>query len=134
MGIPGNVSNNGYSYLYSPQDEGVATYPATTVASIERPTVTAFTNNTTSISVSFTINGNNVHNGYAWFYDSSNTYVGKFLYFLDKTSGAITSRLSGGVFNHADGQSNTLSLSLNDIVDSNNNAITQAVFNWPIQV
>lgn len=31
-----------------------------------------------ALSVKFTVNGPNVHNGWAWFYDGSGSYTGTF--------------------------------------------------------
>lgn len=128
MGVPGSKTANGYSYAYSKDDEPSPFYASSTPA-IQRPTVNSLTlSGGSTLSISFTVNGDNVHNGWIWLYDSSDTYLGRFSYFLDPANGAVSPRLSGGLFNYSNGGTNTVTLSVADLVDSSGNAMSAAAF------
>ena len=109
MGFPGNKTNSGDAYVFSVEDETTPLYPQVTVPALQRATISSFQVSPTEIDISFSINGNNVDNGYVLFYDSSNVYIGRSPYFLDSSNGAVFGGLNlGNSFNNADGQSNSV--------------------------
>jgi hypothetical protein len=128
MGVPGSTSTGGMSYVYSPDDEAGAVEPSISAPALQRPTVTAFTGGGPDpLVVSFAILGNDVHNGWVWFYDSSDEYVGEFYPFRARSDGTASVRLNGAAFNAENGGTNTLTVGASDI-HYNNTAISSAAF------
>lgn len=67
-----------------------------------------------TISITFSVEDLNVHDGYVWLYDASNNYVGGFFYFADPATGLVSPRFAGSTF-HTDGTTNTLTLHPYDV-------------------
>jgi hypothetical protein len=129
MGIPGNKTNSGDAYAYSVEDETTPLYPQVTVPALQRATISSFQVSPTEIDISFSINGNNVNNGWIWFYDSSNVYIGRSPYFLDSSNGAVFGGLNlGKSFNNAEGQNNSVVLNNGQLFDSHGNAVSNSDF------
>ena len=129
MEIPGNKTNSSDAYVYSLQDETTPLYPQVTIPAVQRATTSSFQASTTEIDVSFSVNGNNVNNGWIWFYDSTNIYIGRSPFFLDSSTGAVFGGLNSGTsFNNADGQSNSIVLINGQLIDSNGNAVSDSDF------
>jgi len=120
MGSPGSTLTNNYTYVFSAQDETAASYPLVSTQALERATPTSFTNSGSTISVSFTVNGPSTvaFNGFVWLYDANYNYVGVSPYFLDSSTGAISSTLGGTAFNNSSGQSNTVTLTLSNVTNN----------------
>ncbi len=129
MGIPGNKTNLSNAYVYSAEDETFPLYPQVTVPALQRATISSFQFSPSEIDVLFSINGNNVNNGWIWFYDSNNVFIGRSPFFLDSATGAVFGGLnSGNSFNNADGQSNSVVLRNGQLVDSQGNTVSDADF------
>jgi hypothetical protein len=68
---------------------------------------------TDTVSIPFSvIDPNLVYNGYVWFFDSSEKYLGGFFYFRDPVTGFISPTLTGSLFV---GGTDTLSLASADL-------------------
>ncbi|HXN05546.1 MAG TPA: hypothetical protein VN944_00610 [Nitrospiria bacterium] len=129
MGIPGNKTNLSDAYVYSVQDETTPIYPQVTVPALQRATISSFQVSPTEIDISFSVNGNSVNNGWIWFYDSSNVYIGRSPFFLDSSNGAVFGGLNlGKSFNNADGQSNSIVLINGQLIDSHGNTVSNSDF------
>jgi hypothetical protein len=128
VGYPGSSTAGGNSYVFSKDDETSAQNGPATRAML-RPTVTgSVISGGTSIAVSFTVPSSEARNGYIWYYDSSNEYIGRSPFFLDPASGVITPKLAGSIF-HTDGTKNTLTVLPADVVDSSSKPIASTAFN-----
>jgi hypothetical protein len=115
--------------VYSIEDETTPLYPQVTVPALQRATISSFQVSPTEIDISFSINGNSVNNGWIWFYDSSDVYIGSSPYFLDSSNGAVFGGLNlGKSFNNADGQSNSAVLINGQLVDSQGNTVSNSDF------
>ncbi len=127
MGVPGHEANEGHSYVYN--EDVVPTYPTASIQALYRPIITASSFTTSPISVTFTVNGPDVHNGWIWCYDAALNYIGCTSFFRDSVTGSCFSGLNGGSgFNISNGGSNTISLINTDLFDSNGNSVTPASF------
>jgi len=69
MGKPGSTSIGGYSYVYCLDDEATASIPAFSTPAIMRPIVDSLALSGGQLLTTFTVKGNNVRNGWIWFYD-----------------------------------------------------------------
>jgi hypothetical protein len=131
VGYPGSINPGSNSYVYSSDDEKVAAYPSVSKAALRRPSVTSLIysgGGSPTVTVSFIIRGTDVHNGFIWYYDSLNNYIGRSPYFRDANTGADSSNLSGGTFNRNDGSTNTHTVYAADLIDGNGAVVTSSAF------
>jgi hypothetical protein len=126
MGVPGSASAGAMSFVFNPDDEAAAAEPSITAPALRRPTATFSGGGFLPLTVNFTVHGNNVHNGWVWFYSSSG-YVGIFYPFRAESNGAVSAKVNGGVFNASDGGINTVSINSADILN-NDVPISSAAF------
>lgn len=108
---PGSRSTDGFSYVYN-QDATENPNSNAYIAALAYPSINNATHDGTNgtLSINFTVNDAREVNGYVWFYDSSNNYVGVSRRFRDSTTGSYIANL-GGTWQ----TTNTLSLSAEDI-------------------
>jgi hypothetical protein len=124
MGRPGSTSPDNYNYVYSSQEEATPTNPATSTPALMRPVVTKLEIGTGGhIETTFEVRGNNVRNGWVWFYDSENQYIGRSPYFYDQKNGTYP-YFSKGYFDTVANAENTLKASQYEIKKSNGNVLT----------
>jgi len=119
--IPGSLTNGSYSYVYAP--EAGTGYYSGEAAAVARPVATGIIVSS-NVTVTFTTNDTHVNNGWVWFYDSGDNYLGGFFYFRDSTTGATSSRLNGGSPINKNGTQNTVTVSASDIKDTNGNPLS----------
>lgn len=74
FGIPGDLSPNGKNYLYSESYAGP--YPSDYGPLLKWAQVSSLSKLGTEIKIDFTVNDNNVNDGWLWFYDSNKKYIG----------------------------------------------------------
>lgn len=128
MGIPGSKTNQAYQYVYNADDETTPIYPSVTYKALRRPIITSFNRTTDSITISFKVVGDEVNNGFIWFYDSADNFIGRAAYFRDPSTGSCFSGLNSGTgFNSQDGNTNIYIASSSCIL-INNNLISATAF------
>lgn len=128
MGKPGSTSTDGYAYVYCLDDESSPTYAASSTPAIMRPIVTDFVNDGTQITTTFTAKGDNVRNGWIWYYDSTDAYVGRSRAFYNQTIGQSLSRFSSGSFQNAADSVNILPQDASEITDRNGSTLSSTAF------
>lgn len=129
MGIPGHKTNNGMSYVYSADDGILPTYPGVSVAALRRPTISNHSISNSEINITFTVNDENVNNGWIYFYDAAGNYIGWTKYFRDAITGVCLDCLNtGSGFNHGESGDNSAIITNTDIFDADGNAISSSVF------
>jgi hypothetical protein len=127
-GVPGNTDNGTCSSLYS---EGFTAIPTSRYTkALMRPTITSATSvSGSSVSLTFTVNGANVHNGSVWLYDSAGLYIGHSPWFRSSTTGQCFAGLNGGSgFMITDGASNTITLTASSVYTDNGYSVGQTAF------
>jgi len=129
MGKPGSTSTEGYSYVYSKEDEATPTYPASSAPAVMRPTVESLSLSGGQLLTTFTVKGNNVRNGWIWLYDANGDYVGRSVHFFNQLTELSSTKFSSGSFQNASDSQNTLVLSGSDIYDGSGNAIGATALN-----
>jgi len=129
MGKPGSTSTEGYSYVYSKEDEATPTYPASSAPAVMRPTVESLSLSGGQLLTTFTVKGNNVRNGWIWLYDANGDYVGRSVHFFNQLTELSSTKFSSGSFQNASDSQNTLALSESDIYDGSGNAIGATALN-----
>jgi len=132
VGVPGYADTNGYDYVYT-EDIGSPMPISTAVSAqaLKRAIVSSATLNTTtsSLNIGFSTDDNRTFNGYVWFYDASDNYLGVSKRFVDGDSGVKLLGLNTGAGLITTGASNTLILAPADVRDSNGTALSTSVFN-----
>jgi hypothetical protein len=95
---PGRLDPAGYQYAYTPEDATVnsSSYVPTLKRSIPSSVTGDNVKGVSSLTVKFSITDSNAYNGYLWFYDSSNNYIGYSKRFVDKTTGLPDPTLNNG--------------------------------------
>lgn len=124
MGRPGSISTDGCDWVYSKQDEPVPASPSNSFPAIMRPEVNGLSLENGQLKTVFTVRGGNVRNGWVWYYDSSDHYVGKSMYFFDQKALTSSGNFLKGYFDSAADGENTLLLDPGDITKSDGTAIT----------
>jgi hypothetical protein len=124
MGKPGSIYADGYSYAYSAQDETSPAYPGVSVPAIMRPDAESLTFDGGALETVFTVRGGNVRNGWVWYYDANDNYIGQSTHFYDQKTDSSATNFKAGYFDSSSGARNTLVLSAGDIVGSNGTSIT----------
>jgi len=112
---PGSTSQGTYNFVYT---EAYSSTPGADFAPmVKKASVTSYSKNdiNQTVSITFSINDNKVCDGWIWFYDSSNNYIGVSTHFIDTATGNLyTSLFTGGVFN-TNGTNNTFNITDTDI-------------------
>jgi len=118
---PGTLGNGGHDFLTT---TGSLNSYSSPVSAIPTPTVTnVVKNGTTSVTVTFSVIDSRVNNGFVWFYDSSNNYLGEFSTFRDKDTNAL-SAVFGGTLN-VNGTNNVITIPAASLTpDSSTNVTT----------
>ena len=129
MGMPGSLSTGGNSYVFSAEDEGAATYPLVSTPAIKRPIVSDLSFVGEKLSTTFTVKGDNVRNGWIWYYGTDGRYIGRSVSFANQVTNTSSTKFSAGFFLSAAESQNTLVLDSGDIVASNGMAISLATMN-----
>ncbi len=124
MGRPGSLLTDGCRYVYSAQDEATPTSPAYSTPAIMRPEVNSLEVVNGQLRTVFTVRGSNVRNGWIWYYDSSEQYVGRSVYFFNQKTGTSSADFSKGYFDSMADAVNTLLLDPADITKSDGTAVT----------
>lgn len=93
---PGNLTTNNYSYVYSADSPSSSYTPMVYRANSLSGTKTTVSS---TITINFKVNDANVYNGYIWFYDSSNNYIGVSKTFRDTTNGNVNSIINSSNIN-----------------------------------
>jgi hypothetical protein len=108
---PGSTTTGTYTSMHS-QDGPSA---ADSAPMMLRATVSTATLHTTTktVIIEFSVSDPLVYNGYVWFFDSSENYLGGFHYFRDPVTGVISPALGGNLF--VNGTVNTLTLGSGDL-------------------
>ncbi len=111
---PGSTTAGSYTAMHT---EDVLTPPLNSAPMVERATIGS-TNTLTAatgvISITFSVNDPKVYDGFVWFYDAANAYLGGFFYFRNPSTGQVGSQLAGATL-HTDGTTNTLTLQPGDL-------------------
>jgi hypothetical protein len=111
---PGASTSGPYTTMHS---EDVATPPFGSASMVRRATpgtANTVTSATQTISLTFSVADAKVHNGWVWFFDPVNGYVGRSPFFVDSETGVTSPCLVGPTL-HTDGTTNTLTLSASDV-------------------
>jgi hypothetical protein len=97
--------------------------PLNPTIAIERPLVTAASNDTTSkqLNITFTAKGANINNGFVWFYTSSKAYIGSFGYFVSKSGTQSADLTTASSAWNSDGATDTLTIPYDSIYDDDGN-------------
>ncbi len=107
---PGSKSQDTYNYVYT---ESYSSIPGSDFTSlIKKAAIGSYSRDSINqtVSIPFSINDNRVCDGWLWFYDSSNNYIGFSSHFIDTATGNLNSSLfTGGTFN-TDGILNTFNI------------------------
>lgn len=110
---PGSQAADGYTTMYSQDYSGIP--PATSAPMVGRASISSGIATGSTVTLSFSVNDQKVYDGYVWFYDSSQKYIGiSNEDFVDPSTGQATTQLEGAVL-HTDGTANTLTLGSSDI-------------------
>lgn len=124
MGKPGSTSPGSNYYVYSAQDEALPASPAYSTPAIMRPEVNSLSHENGQLKTVFTVRGENVRNGWVWYYDSSDQYVGKSVFFFNQKLGTTAANFTKGYFDASADGVNTLMLNPGEITRSDGTAIT----------
>jgi hypothetical protein len=111
---PGSTVAGTYTTMHS---EDATSPPPMSAPMLRRATLgptQTLTAATQTLSVTFSVVDPNVHDGFVWLYDASDTYVGGFFYFVDTSTGLASPRLAGSTL-YNDGTMNTLTVSAGDL-------------------
>jgi hypothetical protein len=113
---PGSLIAAPYTIMNS---EDVTLAPGTSAPMVRRAIVGA-TNTidlaAQAITITFSVTDPKVYNGFVWFFDAANTYLGGYFYFRDAATGLVNPPLAGALA--TDGAVNTLTLHPADIAFS----------------
>jgi hypothetical protein len=114
---PGRIDPLYYNYTYTEDITGLS---SAYVPALKRAIPGSGVNikATSSLTVKFSITDSNAYNGYLWFYDSSNTYVGYSKRFVNTTTGDTESCLNNGSALIKTGTQNSVTINDSDITYS----------------
>ena len=129
MGKPGSVSPSSYAWVYSAQEVATPTYPSTSTEALRRPTVTTLSFENGQLKTTFRIRGNNVRNGWIWYYDAGNQYVGRSPYFYNQKLDIGTATFSKGWFDSQADAENVLICNPNEIIKTNGSGCSLSEMN-----
>jgi hypothetical protein len=104
---PGS-STSSTGFLY----DSYWSFTGTGIAALAKASLTAASNSSGTITVTFNVTDSNVWNGYIWFYDASDNYVAGTDFLRD-----IAAKINGGIGFYNDGTSNTVTLQASDLAD-----------------
>jgi hypothetical protein len=111
---PGGTTTGTATTMYS---QDLSSPPANSAPMVLRATIgtgNTLTTSTSTIVIKFSVTDSKVYDGYVWFFDASNNYLGGFFRFRNPSTGAICSQLSGSSLN-INGTNNTLTLKPTDL-------------------
>lgn len=130
VGIPGHIEPSSYSYVYNSDEENQADNISSSAKTLQKVTINSAIKTNSEITINFKIHGDNVHNGWVWFFDTNENYLGYSGLFLDADTGAIKAGLnSGQAFNNENLEDNLLAIQQTGISDSSGSVISLADFN-----
>jgi len=110
---PGALTTSGYNWMYSSDDVGAPVGGVPMVKRAGNLVAAISRTGTQQVNIQFTVNDSKVYNGFVWFYDSANNYLGGYFYFCNPATGTANSQLSGAL--NSAGGTNTLTLAPSDI-------------------
>ena len=110
---PGSTSTDGNRYVYT--EDYTGTVYSNYTPMIKRANILS-QSKSTNISINFNTSDSLFYSGYVWFYDSSETYIGRTNYFRDYETGAIASFINSGSSLNTDGSNNVLDINSDYII------------------
>jgi hypothetical protein len=110
---PGSLTSNSKQFIFNEDYSG--TIDSNYIQTIKKATIGTRTKDASSIQINFTINDPLFYNGFIWFYDNSNTYIGKTSYFRIIGTGALSTIINGGSTLYTDGNNNVVNLQSSNI-------------------
>lgn len=119
---PGSTSTNGDDYVYTEDYSGTIGSNYSTM--LKRATNISGTKNASDLNISFSVSDSRVFNGWVYFFDSSDNYVGASDYFRSYSSSSISSFINGGAGIYNNNSINNLTLPSGDITFASGQAFS----------
>jgi hypothetical protein len=113
VSAPGSKKNEGYEFVYNKDYHGIKNVKF--IQSLDRANIEYFEKIKEYFFIDFNINDERVSNGYVWFYDRNDKYIGTSKFFVNNFSKEVNSILNNGTNFFKNGRTNKLIISENDI-------------------